>query len=276
MLLFDGDEAGQRAMERALEVLLPEGLRVRAAVLPAGEDPDSFLRAARAPSALRKLVDEAVPALDRVIGARRGTRPQHPGREGPDAVAAVAPLLALIPSAVEAGDFAQALALALDVEPHHVEAAVRAAKRGEDARDAVPIPPRRSGPEERNLRQLARSLVEHPRSRGACPQGELAPAGAGRTRARGDARSRGGRERGAAIPRSRPTLRERDCSRAAAVRIAEAIAARARGRRSLAARARRTRRSARARCADRCDETRCEKLRPARERPIDGERKRAR
>ena len=48
VLLFDGDEAGQRAMQRALEVLLPEGLRVRAAVLPAGEDPDSFLRA-RAP-----------------------------------------------------------------------------------------------------------------------------------------------------------------------------------------------------------------------------------
>ena len=45
VLLFDGDEAGQRAMERALEVLLPEGLRVRAAVLPAGDDPDSFLRA---------------------------------------------------------------------------------------------------------------------------------------------------------------------------------------------------------------------------------------
>jgi len=39
---------------------------------------------------------------------------------------------------------------------------VRAAERGEDARDAVPVRPRRDGPEERNLRQLARGLVEHP------------------------------------------------------------------------------------------------------------------
>ena len=45
MLLFDGDAAGERAIERALEILLPEGLRVRAARLPAGEDPDSLLRA---------------------------------------------------------------------------------------------------------------------------------------------------------------------------------------------------------------------------------------
>ena len=40
ILLFDGDSAGQKAMERALEVLLPEGLRVRAATLPRGQDPD--------------------------------------------------------------------------------------------------------------------------------------------------------------------------------------------------------------------------------------------
>jgi DNA primase len=42
VLLFDGDEAGQRALEKALQLLLPEGLRVRSAVLPAGDDPDSF------------------------------------------------------------------------------------------------------------------------------------------------------------------------------------------------------------------------------------------
>ena len=31
VLLFDGDAAGEKAVTRALEVLLPEGLRVRAA-----------------------------------------------------------------------------------------------------------------------------------------------------------------------------------------------------------------------------------------------------
>ena len=42
VLLFDGDEAGQRAILRSLEVLLPQGLRVRAASIPGGADPDDY------------------------------------------------------------------------------------------------------------------------------------------------------------------------------------------------------------------------------------------
>jgi DNA primase len=66
VLLFDGDEAGQRAMLRALEVMLPAGLRVRAAALPGGADPDDFLRREGA-EALRQLVDSAPPALEVAI-----------------------------------------------------------------------------------------------------------------------------------------------------------------------------------------------------------------
>src|SRR5262245_21648221 len=179
VLFFDGDEAGQRAMERALQVLLPEGLRLRAAALPAGEDPDSFLRAHGA-EPLRKIVDESVPALERVM-----TRAVERGRGTPAekarAVADVAPLLALIPSSVEAADFARILALRLDVDAQHVEAAVRAVKRGENPLDEIPIAPRRRGPEDRNLEQLARSLVQHPRLAARVSQeelAELAPAGA--------------------------------------------------------------------------------------------------
>ena len=179
VLFFDGDEAGQRAMERALQVLLPEGLRLRAAALPAGEDPDSFLRSAGA-AALRRLVDEAVPALDRVIERAVG-RGRSTSWEKADAVAAVAPLIALIPSPVERGETEQRLAFAVEIGLQHVEAAVRAAGQGRDPREAVPIEARRSGPEDRNLEQLARSLVQHPRLAARVPMDELAalaPAGA--------------------------------------------------------------------------------------------------
>jgi len=178
VLFFDGDEAGQRAMERALQVLLPEGLRLRAAALPAGEDPDSFLLRAGA-EALRRLVDQSVPALDRVIERAVGRGRSTPAEKAA-VVADVAPLLALIPLPVEAGDFGRRLALSLDVDPQHVDAAVRAVKRGENPLDAIPIPPRRSGPEERNREQLARSVVQHPQLAGRIPQSELAllvPAG---------------------------------------------------------------------------------------------------
>ena len=177
VLFFDGDEAGQRAMERALQVLLPEGLRLRAAALPAGEDPDSFLLGAGA-EALRGLVDRSLPALDRVIERAVG-RGRSTAWEKADAVAAVAPLIALIASPVERGETAQRLAFAIEIGLQHVEAAVRAAGRGQDPREAVPIEPRRSGPEDRNLLQLARSLVQHPQLVGSVPRDELAllPAG---------------------------------------------------------------------------------------------------
>lgn len=160
VLLFDGDSAGERALERALEVLLPEGLRVHAARLPAGEDPDSLL-VRRGAEALRSAVESAPAALDVVIeqASRAGT--ETPWQKA-DAVAAVAPLLARVPSALERGEYCARLAMAVGTETRHVEAAVRAAERGEDAREAVPVGPRRAGAEERNLRQLARCLVEHP------------------------------------------------------------------------------------------------------------------
>jgi DNA primase len=79
VLLFDGDAAGERAMLRALEVLLPAGLRVHAAMLPEGDDPDSLLLR-EGGDALRALVDAAPAALDVALaravaaGRRRGRR----------------------------------------------------------------------------------------------------------------------------------------------------------------------------------------------------------
>jgi hypothetical protein len=85
----------------------------------------------------------------------------------------VAPLLALVPSAIERSEYCNRLALAVGTEARHVEAAVTRAARGEDPREAVPIATRRSGPEERNLRQLARSLIEHPSLAIRVPRDEL-------------------------------------------------------------------------------------------------------
>jgi DNA primase len=44
ILFFDADAAGERAAERAIEVLYAAGLQVRLGKLPSGEDPDSLVR----------------------------------------------------------------------------------------------------------------------------------------------------------------------------------------------------------------------------------------
>jgi len=160
VLLFDGDSAGERAMLRALEVLLPAGLRVHAALLPEGEDPDSLLERDGA-DALRTLVEKAPAALEVAIELAVAQGTETPAQKA-DVVGTVAPYLARVVSPIERTAYCDRLALAVGTDVRHVEAAVAAAGRGEDARESVPVAPRRSGPEDRNLRQLAQSLVEHP------------------------------------------------------------------------------------------------------------------
>ncbi len=58
VLCFDSDEAGQNAAVRSLDHLLASGLAVRVAIVPAPDDPDSFIKA-NGGEAFRRLVEDA-------------------------------------------------------------------------------------------------------------------------------------------------------------------------------------------------------------------------
>ena len=58
VMVFDSDKAGQKAAVRTAGLFLAAGVPVRAARLPEGEDPDSFIRA-NGPDAFAKVLDEA-------------------------------------------------------------------------------------------------------------------------------------------------------------------------------------------------------------------------
>ena len=162
VLLFDGDEAGNRAVERSLEVLLPAGLRVKVAALPGGEDPDSFLTR-RGDGALRALVDSARDAVDFVIQQAADAGCATPAQKA-DVVNRVVPLVALIPDPVERVEHARRLANWAATDEPAVQAAVRTAvQRGtapliEPSRSA----PRRAAGDERHLHELAVLLFRKP------------------------------------------------------------------------------------------------------------------
>ncbi len=61
--LFDGDEAGRKAAARSFEIFVEGGLLGRAAFLPNGEDPDTFVRS-RGRQTLEAIIDQAVPMAD--------------------------------------------------------------------------------------------------------------------------------------------------------------------------------------------------------------------
>ena len=68
-VVFDGDTAGQRAAQKAIPLFVDAGiLGGRIARLPAGVDPDDFVRQPdRGPDAFRRLVEGARPMLDQFI-----------------------------------------------------------------------------------------------------------------------------------------------------------------------------------------------------------------
>lgn len=63
VLCFDSDAAGEKAAERSLAALLDQGLLVRVATMPLGEDPDSLIRKHGA-EAFREIIDNAPSFFD--------------------------------------------------------------------------------------------------------------------------------------------------------------------------------------------------------------------
>ncbi len=166
VLVFDGDEAGRAATEKALAILLPHGLRVRTALIPGGQDPDDVLKAQGAP-ALRQLVEEAADALESAIhnAVRQGsTTPDQKA----DAVSHVAPLIAKVADVVSRDEYIRRLALALGASTGAVASIVRDAARGATRTPEVEAQSlglereRRDAPEARQLRSLARLCLQSP------------------------------------------------------------------------------------------------------------------
>ncbi len=63
VLLFDGDEAGMSAADRATEVFLTEPVDVKIAILPGGQDPDDLLKSEGGAEAFSAAIDGATDAL---------------------------------------------------------------------------------------------------------------------------------------------------------------------------------------------------------------------
>ncbi len=107
ILLFDGDTAGVRAAERALDIFLPLGMVPRVVLLPSGEDPDSFVKK-NGIEPLRTMISMSASLLE--------TRIEHILKEAKDtqgrvkAVKGIAELLAKLPGEIEKGLYIQRVA----------------------------------------------------------------------------------------------------------------------------------------------------------------------
>lgn len=71
VICYDADGAGIAASKRAFKELAAEGISVRVATMPPGDDPDTFLKS-RGPEDFRRLLDEAPGFFDYEMDRARG------------------------------------------------------------------------------------------------------------------------------------------------------------------------------------------------------------
>ncbi len=107
-LLFDGDEAGRKAVREAYGVLDKVGLSAHAVTLPQGSDPDSFLRE-QGTDALRARVTNAPTIIEYLIDDAAGRVEPNP-RAKAEAIAKLGPILARVESPIERGLYVERVA----------------------------------------------------------------------------------------------------------------------------------------------------------------------
>jgi DNA primase len=156
VLLFDGDEAGARAAERAFAFLESFPVQPVVLILPAGQDPADFVRASGG-QALRELAADAVPLIEYML-RRTVARHELGTVEGQTAaVAAGLPMLRGLTDPVRRSEYAHVLADLVGVSEASVLMALenRMTGRPVELRETM----KRASAQERVEREMLRLLA---------------------------------------------------------------------------------------------------------------------
>jgi DNA primase len=177
IICFDGDAAGRRAADRALQTLLPalqDGRDVRFLFLPEGEDPDSLVQRVGA-DGFRERAAAATPVAERLF-ARLGEAFDLATLSGRAALARKAlPMIGRVPGAVTRSLLLDQLAERTGVRREELqelaEGAARDAQRGGSRPAPAPRPAKPRRTEGRSAVEQAMALLLHaPEMAAAVPE----------------------------------------------------------------------------------------------------------
>jgi DNA primase len=131
---YDPDSAGLAATQRSLDLFLEGDFRVKVLRLPAGQDPDVFVRSAGSEE-YQRWAQNSVPYLEFVLEAAiqsQGTLDDP--KKKVQAMNAVLPYLAKLPSAVERSDYVFQFARRLGIDDQQLLAETRRAAQQKKTR----------------------------------------------------------------------------------------------------------------------------------------------
>ena len=114
-VLYDGDSAGIHASLRGIDMLLAEGLNVKVALLPDGEDPDSFARTHSASELQQFITDAETDFITFKVNILLSDAKNDPIKKA-QVVADVVKSISVIPSQITRAIYAKECSRMLDVQ----------------------------------------------------------------------------------------------------------------------------------------------------------------
>lgn len=139
VLLLDGDEAGRKAIERLAGIILAGGAAARVALLPDGDDPDTYARRV-GPQVIQALVMKAKPLTQHVFESLLAPGPAASFEEKMAALDRLKPITAQLPIGLTRSAFFSAMARHFGLPAQELEANLRS-KGPQPVRPAAKHPP---------------------------------------------------------------------------------------------------------------------------------------
>lgn len=124
IVAFDGDGAGQRATDKALDILINVGMRPYALTLPAPRDPDDFLRS-EGIEAWKKLREKALTYMDFKIRRAMNEFDAQSAEGKADILSSLGPALIKVKNQVERSEYIREISEILDIDEELVRNDVR-------------------------------------------------------------------------------------------------------------------------------------------------------
>lgn len=168
-ILYDQDEAGQKAAERAVEQAFSAGCDVFVVQLPEGEDPDSFVQRSSVEH-LQRRIDEALPGLAFLIRRFHETGQFDTPVRKARAVTHLLHLIHTMPEQLQREFALRQLAQLLHISELQLYQSYKKLSRKSEPQSRKPAAPKKPGPPSPTdqflpeEQELLRLLVEHPQS----------------------------------------------------------------------------------------------------------------
>ncbi len=185
VLLFDGDIAGQRAADRALEIFFRSSVDLKVCTLPEGKDPDELLREPEGKAAFEAAIADAPDALAHLVASFARELAARPGLSARQrTVEAMLAKLASLGFATLTGIrrtlVLEAIAKESGIAASELERTINATKRPADrsepaASTTTPPPATKRGKVERDFLSILIAWPSTALGRVADVHGELAP-----------------------------------------------------------------------------------------------------